>query len=567
VRGAQSALYGSDAMSGVLQFVTRRGATTTPEFELSAEGGSFGFNRNWARLAGVVGSFDYSGSFSYLRTNGRDRNDDYQNRTASINLGYRFTERTHLRVTARNENAGLGVPGPTTRLFPDPDERARRRRIATGVKLDDETSTYWHQAISYAYAENNQTSFDPVAQDLSNPRTPPDTVFAFNDFASFFTSHQKRRGVRYQSDFVLPANNLLSAGFEYERENAVFVNGFDGRNRVAPDRTNVGTFVQDQVSLFERWSVTAGLRIEHNHADLPSSLAAILPQLGSAPYSGRVGFGTAVVPKVATSVALRPSDGQSNIGLTKLRASYGEGIKAPTLVEAFSPSPFFLGNPALKPERSRSFDAGIEQTLWGDRLRLEAVYFENQFRDQVAFVGDPATFGGPITTPDGRVTNFVNFDSARARGLELSVAMRPIRQFAISGNYTLLNSRQTAAADIIDFNTLKPAANPEVGLRLLRRPRHSGSFNLAWTGERLNVDLSGYLIGERRDLDPVTFSRLVMNSGYAKVDLAGTYRLTPQLSLFARIENLLNREYQEVLGFPAYRLNFSAGMRLRLGKR
>jgi vitamin B12 transporter len=99
IRGTQSAVYGSDAMAGVLQFITHRGSTTSPEFEFTGEGGSFGFNRQFARLSGVSGKLDYSTSFTHLRTNGRDRNDDYQNRIASANLGYRLTARTQFRFT------------------------------------------------------------------------------------------------------------------------------------------------------------------------------------------------------------------------------------------------------------------------------------------------------------------------------------------------------------------------------------------------------------------------------------------------------------------------------------
>ncbi len=565
VRGAQSALYGSDAMSGVVQFVTRRGTTSTPEFEVSAEGGSFGFNREFASIASAIGRFDYSASFAHLRTKGRDRNDDYQNRTASASLGYRFSERTQLRATARNENAGLGVPGATAVHYPDPDERSRRRRIATGLKLDDQTMRIWQQSLLFVYAESNQSSFDPVAQDLTKPTTPPDIFFAFNDFASFFTNHQRRRGLRYQSDLLLPRRNLLSAGLDYESENAVFVSGFDGRNRVAADRTNIGFFVQDQFTLFSRWSLSGGLRVEHNRAEVPASLASILSQMGSAPYSGAVGFGRKIVPRIATGILLRQGDSGA-WGASRVRASYGGGIKAPTLLESFSPSPFFLGNPALKPERARSFDLGFEQLLWGERVRLEATFFENRFRDQIAFVGNPATFGGPITTPDGRLTHFVNFDRATARGLEVVAALRPMRRLSANVGYTFLDSEVTAAAAVIDFNTLQLVQNPEVGQPLLRRPRHSGSFNIGWVGDRFDVLFKGLFVGERRDLDPVTFSRLVFNEGYSKLDIATGYRITSQVSFFGRIENLLNQDYEEALGYPAYRLTFSAGVRIRLGR-
>src|SRR5262249_25166654 len=126
IRGSQSAIYGSDAMTGVLQFFTHRGSTSVPELEFAGEGGSFAFNRQFARLSGANGGFDYSTSFTHLRSDGRDRNDDYQNRIASANLGYVFNSRTQMRLTARNENSGLGAPGATGRFFPDPDERAKR---------------------------------------------------------------------------------------------------------------------------------------------------------------------------------------------------------------------------------------------------------------------------------------------------------------------------------------------------------------------------------------------------------------------------------------------------------
>jgi vitamin B12 transporter len=563
VRGPQSALYGSDAVSGVLQFVTRRGTSQTPELDLLGEGGSFGFNRQLARLAGASGAFDYAASFSHLRTNGRDRNDDYQNRTASTNLGYRFREQTGLRVTLRNENSGAGVAGATARYFPDPDERIRRRRVAASARLDDQTTRLWHQSLAFVFSENNQESFDPAAQDLTRPATPPDTFFAFNDFRSYFKNHQRRRGLRYQSDLILPHNNLLSAGVDFDEERAVFDSGFAGANRVAPDRRNLGFFVQDQFSFADRLVVNAGLRVEDNRAEVPASLSAILTSLGSASVRGEVGFGTVVVPKVA--LAFTVHRGTDGLGATRLRASYGEGIKAPTLVEAFSPSPFFLGNPTLKPERARSFDLGVEQLFWRDRARLEVTFFENRYRDQIAFVGDPATFGGPVKTPAGVLTHFVNNDRARARGVELMAAVRPIRQLSVSGHYTLVASEQTAAADVIDFATLRLVPSKEVGLPLVRRPKHAGALNVAWTTERFDVNLDGFFVGRRRDVDPVTFSRLVYNEGYAKVDLAGGYRVTPRVTAFARIENLLNQNYQEALGYPAYRLNFSAGMRLRLG--
>lgn len=571
VRGAQSAIYGSDAMTGVLQLFTHRGATSIPEFEFAGEGGSFAFNRQFARVSGANGGFDYSLSFTHLRTDGRDRNDDYQNRIATANLGYIFNTRTQIRLTTRNEKSGLGVPGATAVLFPDPDERAKRRRIATGVRLDDQTTRYWRQSLSFVYSESGYLSFDPAAQDLTRSNTPPDPGVAFNDFANYFNNHQRRRGLRYQTDLVLPAGHFISAGVEYEQERAVFDSGFAGANRVAPDRTNAGAFIQDQFSYTPRLLITAGVRIENNRADVPAGLAKILGDLGSQPYTGKVGFGTEVMPKLAAILFVRQPGLQSRRGPTLLRVNYGEGIKAPTMIEAFSPNQFFLGNAALQPERSRNFDIGLEQFFWKDRIRVEGIYFINRFRDQIAFVADPTTFGGPVKLADGRMAHFINNDRAMARGFELAASWHPKQWLRFDGNYTLLDTNLDAAADVIDFATGSLVHNREIGLPLLRRPRHSGSINLAYIGARFNANLDGVFIGKRRDGDPVSFSRFdaqgrpIYNDGYAKLDLAGAYRFNPYVSLFARIENLLNRDYEEVLGYPAYRLNFSAGMRFRIG--
>ena len=117
----------------------------------------------------------------------------------------------------------------------------------------------------------------------------------------------------------------------------------------------------------------------------------------------------------------------------------------------------------------------------------------------------------------------------------------------------------------------KLVANREVGFSLLRRPRNSGTLNVAWVGDKWEANLDGFFVGRRRDVDPVTSTRFLangqplFNEAYQRVDLAGQYRFTSRISAFARIENLLNQDYQEVLGYPAYKLNFSAGMKFRIG--
>jgi vitamin B12 transporter len=582
IRGSQSAIYGSDAMTGVLQFFTHRGSTSVPELEFAGEGGSFAFNRQFARLSGANGGFDYSASFTHLRDDGRDRNDDYQNRIASANLGYVFNARTQMRLTARNENSGLGMPGATGRFFPDPDERAKRRRVTTGARLEDQTTKRWRQSLSFAYSESNFLCFDPVAQDLTRSDTPPALQPILEtaeddhhgDRREYFNNHYRRRGLRYQTDLADLAplkGHFITAGLEYEEERAVLDSGFAGESHVAPMRMNAGAFVQDQFAYTSRVVINLGVRVENNQAKVPQDFSKALFNFGSRLYDGKVGYGTEVMPKVGALILLRRAGLQSQKGPTRLRVNYGEGIKAPTMLEAFSQSYLLLGNPDLRPERTRSFDVGLEQFFWKDRLRVEGVYFKNRFRDQIAFIADPSTSGGPVKLPDGRKTHFINNDRATAEGFELSISARPNRWLRFDGNYTLLDTKLDAASDVFDSDAGTLIPNPEVGLPLYRRPRHSGSASVAFISGRFDANLDGVFVGKRRDFDPALFSRFdtkgrpIYNGGYTKLDLAGSYRLSSLVSLFGRIENLLNQDYEEVLGYPAYRLNFSAGMRFRIG--
>jgi outer membrane receptor protein involved in Fe transport len=179
--------------------------------------------------------------------------------------------------------------------------------------------------------------------------------------------------------------------------------------------------------------------------------------------------------------------------------------------------------------------------------------------------------GGPVRLSDGRYTNFINYDRTFARGFELALSWRPKRWLEFGSNYTALESRLLAAADVVDPATNQLVANPEIGLPLIYRPRHSGSISATLSTETFSLSLIGSLLGKRRDRDPLTWSlfdnlgKPIYNPGYQKVDLAGSYRITPWMNMFARVENLLNQDYQEVLGYSAYRLNFSAGMRFRIG--
>src|SRR5262249_34210626 len=135
------------------------------------------------------------------------------------------------------------VSGATGRFFPDPDERAKRRRIVTGARLDDQTTKRWRNSLSFAYSEFNFLNFDPVAQDLTRPDTPIDVVGASNDRSDYFNNHHRRRGLRYQTDLLLLTGHFITAGLGYEEERAVLDSGFAVPDPVAPMGANPGEFL------------------------------------------------------------------------------------------------------------------------------------------------------------------------------------------------------------------------------------------------------------------------------------------------------------------------------------
>src|SRR6201999_4472493 len=138
--------------------------------------------------------------------------------------------------------------------------------------------------------------FDPAAEDLTDPNTPLLAPFTFGvDFASTFHDHEKRMGFQYQTVAALGHANVLTGGVDFERETGVIASDF---SRSSPTRDNLGVYIQDQLSWRDRLFVTAGVRVEHNTADVPADLRAALVSLGSTVPSGEVGFGTSANPRL-----------------------------------------------------------------------------------------------------------------------------------------------------------------------------------------------------------------------------------------------------------------------------
>jgi vitamin B12 transporter len=509
VHGAESALYGSDAMDGVIQIFTHRGTTRIPEFTAFADGGNFATGRGGAVLSGLLGRFDYSAAFSDLETAGQGPNDAFRNRTLSGSFGWHISDTARISLSLRDNDSEAGTPGQTLLQPANLTDTIALQDFDTGLRADFATGSHWHHQLSGTEMYFREFNFDPF-------------------FPSFY--QYNRAGFTGQSTYLLRGFGV-TAGYEYEVENGFLSAAANGGLSLAvihARRNNQAGFLDIRWQPIARLTLSAGARAEDN-AD----------------------FGTRVVPRAGASYALRSAQGA--FGDTRLRASYGQGIVEPRFDQSFGADPCFPGDPSLLPEQSRTVNAGIDQKLASDRLRVTAEYFDNRFHNIISFQSvTPSAACLAINDPFGAGTYF-NTNLARARGANLSTETRLTRWLSASANYTYDSTRVLSAPNNFDPNYI-------VGSRLIRRPVNSGNVLLNAAFRRMNWNLSGYFTGRRGDSDFLGLG-LTSNPGYARFDLAGSYKLTHGVSFYGRIANLADQKYQEVLGFPALGREFRIGVK------
>jgi outer membrane receptor protein involved in Fe transport len=257
------------------------------------------------------------------------------------------------------------------------------------------------------------------------------------------------------------------------------------------------------------------------------------------------------VPQIGVTYLAR-SGGPALSG-TRLIFSYGRGFKEPRLEETFAGPPTAVPNAALRPERSRSYQAGIQQNLFGDRAVFRSFYFNNLFHDQIAFPFDPQTFVG----------QYVNINEALAHGAEIEFNSRLRSQISLSASYTYTSTQILRAPTC----TLAQFCDTSIfgeGKPLFRRPKHSGSLLISYLRSRWGGDLGSSFVGRRADSD---FYGLGYDHSpaYALVNAGVWIAATRRVTLYANGENLLNHFYEEAVGYPALGINFRAGMRFRVG--
>ena len=508
LRGPQSALYGSDAMGGVVNIITKRGMGP-PQGFAQVEGGSYGTGSLTGSLHGGSGPWSYAAAGSFARSDGFSR---YGYRIGRIDAAARagfdadgfdrfggygrigYDPGTGLRLEA-------GMMATSTRAeydagsgrFPDTPNIAFRRFVQVHARgsLDTLDGALGHQVT--AFANRSERIFREVRYGTS--QAPAQTTSTLSEY------YGQRIGVEYQGDLRLGAPGRLTFGGKLERETA---ETFSERFLPTP-LAREGTFGAGQTtqSVFALWQLPVGERLDLS-------------------FGGRVDnvVGVARFATWRGTLAYRIVETG-----TRLRASAGTGGKAPTLYQLHAP---IYGNPSLSPERSIGIDAGIDQSLFGGRATLSLTAFGNRFSNLIEF--------------NSAASTYTNVARAETRGIELAaqVALWPDR-LGLRAAYTYLHAKDLAT-----------------GLTLSRRPRNLATIGLTITpSAQWTVEPAVTFVSERFSGSGET-QRL---SPYIRLDLRASYRIDATWSAYARFENLTNVRYEEVYNYGTAGRSFHAGLR------
>lgn len=496
LRGPQSGLYGSDAIGGVINIITKSGSGPA-HLTGSVEGGSFETFNQTAGVSGGLERFNYSLNAAHFYSGatpsvpdalvvpGRPQNDDqYDNQTLSTKLGARLTDNFDIGFTGRYifsvlDNTSDDLTGPEAMTSSNTNHEAFTRGTAHLVSFDGRLD----QTAGLAYTRYTRDIVDPNAG-------------AFSPFTEFGGNRIK---ADWQGNIKATETQTVTLGAEHQLDR------LDEPQASAHMSNNAG-FVQLQSAFNEQFFNTVSLRDDDNSR-----------------------FGSRVTYRVAPAYLLTQTG-------TKLKASVGTGYKAPTLDELFDDYPAFgfFANPNLQPERSFGYDAGFEQTVLNKKVQFGSTYFHNDIRNLIA--------------PNDTFTTDINVGRASTYGFESFIAYKPWKKLNLRADHTF---------------TI--AENDLTHTQLLRRPKNKASIEATWQAtDAFTLSSSVLYNGTWRDDNRNATIIGLAAGGYTVVRLMGAYDLGNGVALFGRIDNALDKEYQDPVGFQRPGFGIFGGIKIAM---
>ncbi|MCP5459655.1 MAG: TonB-dependent receptor [Gammaproteobacteria bacterium] len=509
LRGPQSALWGSDALGGVVNIITKRGQGPFKGWA-SLEGGSFGTWEAQGNASGSGERYNYSLSAAHYASDGisaapgGSENDGYSNNTYFFKGGITPVENLTFNAVGRY------VSGRTEY---DPQDFAYPPTPTYGQIIDGDNEQSTDQF--YGLLQGKLSLYDGRWEQVVNAGlTDTDNDF-FEDGLRTSGNQGKRIKYDYQSNVYFDADNAshtLVLAAERQKET------FKQRGGTPDDLSN-----QDQEMI--SYGYVAEYRL---------GLWDQLFLSGAARYDDNDRFQDKTTYRL-TGAYVHPDSA------TRFHTSYGTGIKNPTFTELFGYYPgSFVGNPDLKPEQSRGWDVGVEQPFSDGDWVADLTYFHTDLEDEIITVFDSETFLSSVANEQGK---------SRRQGVELSLKANLWDGLSVTGAYTYTDSK-----------------DPD-GAQEVRQPRNAASLdvNYRFLDNRANVNLGIVYQGERKDLDFTTLpSGQVTLDDYTLVNLRGTYRINDHWRVFGRIDNLLDTDYQDVFGYNTSGIGVYAGFEASL---
>jgi vitamin B12 transporter len=508
VRGPVSVLYGSDAVTGVIQIFTRRG-TPGLSAHASSQAGTFGTWTGQVAAAGTTGPVSFSGGLSRYTTDGIYQfNSGYRSTVGSGAVTVRPDARSEVTLTARRDDHTLHFPTDFAGAVVDSNQFSSGKATTLGLDLARRVG----QGVEL---KTHLDSRREVIVSKNPPDSPGDT-----DFPSDNGGRSLRRTVSASADIRIAPRVRVITGADAVFE-ALLESGTSGAFDTT--RHNFGLFSQGVVELGQRAVVNLGARVDQNQR-----------------------FGTHATVRAGAVYSVTRS--------LRARGSIGTSFKEPSLRENYAAGLFERGNPDLDPEQARSWEIGLEQTLLAGDMTIAANYFDQHFRDLIQYDGS----AGP-TEP-----TYQNVARASSRGVELMTHLRPVPALTLSGSYTYLFTRVDDAGFATDPNDVFVE-----GKALIRRPRHSFRLDLRTQVSRVSFGAGLNYFGRRDDVDFRVFPQVRTSlASYITVDADAAVDLVrrgpgrPGIAATVRAENLFDRDYETVVGFAGRGRAIFAGGRV-----
>lgn len=601
-RGPDSILYGADALASVVDVTSSRGTTPLPELEYAVDGGNFDSRRQEASLGQLWNRFDYFGDFARFDTNNSLPHSNFSETSAATDLGWRINPKTTLRGTLHRITADSSLSNALD-LYAIPDNEIQHNQYTyLSVTLDNQTTDKWHNLLRYGAtrldSQNDQPSPAGILADPFDTGSPTETVGApvtLQGANGYTVSGQ----ALYYYTGAYPSTYLAQANQDF-----VY---FDSRYDFAPYLTGLFGFrFADERGATNSQpynSVTSAERKNYSYTgEFSGNVRSRFFYTAGVGVDDDAVFGVAASPRVSAAYFLvRPHDGTFFSG-TKIRSSYGQGIKEPTITQQVDSLYGVLAalpngsqlisehhiNP-IGPERSTTFDTAFEQYFLSSRFHLAATFFHNEFSNQMEYVdgtalpllGVPQDVAAEVT--DTAYGAYVNSLRYRALGTELELEARLGSHWTARGGWTYLDAvvQQSFSSDALapSINPLFPdipigAYSPLVGARPFRQAPQTGFFTLIYSRQRYDFAFTGTLVGRRDDSTFLTdeyggttllLPNRNLDGAYQDIGFTGSYRISRAVSLYANADNLLSQHYQEAFGYPAAPFNFRVGVRFSIG--